>query len=104
MNASHQLERPIVLFGRLVTDLEDAAYAIRQYAIDEGDWNAWRLVHRLRRAATPGEAQVAEIELRAWLAARRDSARSHELHARGRRDRPPERASRIVHRLKFGNP
>jgi hypothetical protein len=99
MIASHQLARPMVLFGRLVLDLEDAAYSIRQHAIEEGHWEAWQLAHRLRRAATPVEAQIAEIELRAWLAARRAS--THEPHERVLRRPAPERPSRIIHKLQF---
>lgn len=63
----YELDPPVTISGQLLSDLEDAAYAIRQTAIAVGDHQAWQLAQRLRRATSVAEAQVAKMELQAWL-------------------------------------
>jgi hypothetical protein len=59
----YALSQPVELFGLSITSLEEAAYAVRQYAIDCGDIDAWRLVQKLRGATTTAEAHVAAMQL-----------------------------------------
>lgn len=56
----------IEIADKWVTTLKEAAYTLRQYAIDRDDKVAWDLAHLLRDAETYSSAKSAECHLRAW--------------------------------------
>lgn len=60
---------PISIRGRTIRSLEEAAYELRQYAIDHRDDEARRLVHAIRDVRSVFDAEVVEGRLRAWLIA-----------------------------------
>ncbi len=59
-----KLSPPVNLFGQTVSDLEDAAYLIRQKAIKENDSEARQFVRRLRDSSDLGSALLCEAQLR----------------------------------------
>ena len=64
---NYVLNPPVRISGRIFSDFDEAAHAVRQHAIATGDHGAWYLANRLRRAASTADVRVAELELRAWL-------------------------------------
>jgi hypothetical protein len=64
---------PVVIGGQQATTLKEAAYILRQYAIQEGDHVAWNIVQGMRDAKTRAGAEASECQLRAWLEMQRFS-------------------------------
>lgn len=60
---------PVSIRGHTVRSLEQAAYELRQYAIEHRDDEARRLVHLIRDVRSVFDAEIAEGRLRAWLIA-----------------------------------
>ncbi len=60
---------PVSIRGKIVRSLGEAAYELRQYAIEQRDDEARRLVHAIRDIRTVFDAEIAEGRLRAWLIA-----------------------------------
>ncbi|MFZ5734589.1 MAG: hypothetical protein ACOY4O_17780 [Pseudomonadota bacterium] len=60
---------PVQIRGHIVRSLDEAAYQLRQYAIDHRDDEARRLVHAIRDVRSVLDAEVVEGRLRAWLIA-----------------------------------
>ena len=60
---------PVKIRGRIVRSLGEAAYELRQHAIEQGDDEARRLVHAIRDIRSVFDAEIAEGRLRAWLIA-----------------------------------
>lgn len=60
---------PVSIRGRTIRSLEEAAYELRQYAIEHRDDEARRLVHLIRDVRSVFDAEIAEGRLRAWLIA-----------------------------------
>ncbi len=60
---------PVDIRGRVVRSLGEAAYELRQYAIEQRDDEARRLVHAIRDIRSVSDAEIAEGRLRAWLIA-----------------------------------
>ena len=57
---------PIDLFGTEARDFEEAAYLVRQFAIQALDDDARRLVRRLKDCSSLLEARLLEANLRTW--------------------------------------
>lgn len=60
---------PVSIRGRIIRSLDEAAYELRQFAIEHRDDEARRLVHVIRDVRTVFDAELAEGRLRAWLIA-----------------------------------
>lgn len=58
---------PVTIHERRAWTLKEAAYLIRQYAIDHDDLWGWKLAHVLRSAESPSEIERAEEALRTWI-------------------------------------
>lgn len=58
---------PVTIHGRRARTLKEAAYLIRQYAIDHDDLWGWKLTHILRSAESPADIERAEDALRTWI-------------------------------------
>lgn len=71
---------PVSIRGRVVRSLEEAAYQLRQHAIEYRDDEARRLVHAIRDVRTVFDAEVAEGRLRAWLIATDNERAPREPH------------------------
>lgn len=69
MSRQLPLYPPVRIRGRIVRSLDEAAYELRQYAIERSDDDARRLVHAIRDVRTMFDAEIAEGRLRAWLIA-----------------------------------
>ncbi|MBX9710065.1 MAG: hypothetical protein K2X60_03450 [Xanthobacteraceae bacterium] len=61
------LSPAVVICGRRALTLKEAAYLVRQYAIEHDDLAGWRLTRLLRNADTYRDAVVAEWALRTWV-------------------------------------
>lgn len=56
------------IYGKRLRDLKDAAYNVRQRAIDTGgDLEGWRLARLMRDAKSLLQANAAERSFGAWL-------------------------------------
>lgn len=71
-----ELSRKIKIDGGIVSTLEQAAYALRQYSLLHGDIDAWRLARMLREADNPLQVRLAEAKLNRWLYLRPSKAGS----------------------------
>jgi hypothetical protein len=58
---------PVTIHGQRARTLKEAAYLVRQYAIDHDDLSGWKLTHILRNAESPSDMKLAEDALRAWI-------------------------------------
>lgn len=58
---------PLTIRGRRAWTLKEAAYLIRQYAIDHDDLEGWKLTRILRSAESPSDIKRAENALRTWI-------------------------------------
>ena len=58
---------PVTIHGQRARTLKEAAYLIRQYAIDHNDLWGWKLTRVLRNAESSSDIERAEDELQAWL-------------------------------------
>jgi hypothetical protein len=58
---------PVTIHGQRAWTLKEAAYLIRQYAIDHDDLWGWKLTHILRSAESPSDIERAEDALRIWI-------------------------------------
>ncbi len=61
------LSPAVVIRGQRALILKEAAYLVRQYAIEHDDLAGWRLTRLLRNADSYCDAVVAEWALRAWV-------------------------------------
>lgn len=64
---AYELTPPIEAWGQHLKTLDEAAYVVRQFAIESNNSEARKLVRLMRDAQTVQEATVAESRLRAWL-------------------------------------
>lgn len=62
-----ELTQKVTIGGRSLWTLEQAAHAVRQYSINHGDHEGWRLARQLREANDPLLARLAEARLRTWI-------------------------------------
>jgi hypothetical protein len=69
---SPTLAQAVKIDGRYLGTFEQAAYALRQYSINHGDPDGWRLSRVLRDANDPLRARLAEAKLRSWIRSRMD--------------------------------
>ncbi len=67
---------PVTIHGRRARTLKEAAYLIRQYAIDHDDLWGWKLTHILRSAESHSDIKQAEDALRTWIQAKQ--AKQHQ--------------------------
>ena len=58
---------PVTIHGQRARTLKEAAYLMRQYAIDHDDLWGWKLTHVLRSAESPSDIERAEDALRTWI-------------------------------------
>lgn len=69
-----RLQKPLEIHGRNAHTIEEAAYAIRQYLIENSyDREGARLVRMLRNVRSLGEIPLAEEALGNWLRAKQMS-------------------------------
>jgi hypothetical protein len=68
---------PAIAIGRFpARTLKEAAYLVRQYAIECGDYEGWLLMRELRRAEGILESEEAERHLHQWMHRRSNSIKS----------------------------
>lgn len=93
---------PLTIHGQRAWMLKEAAYLIRQYAIDHDDLWAWKLTHILRSAESPSDIEQAEDALQTWV--RTKQALQHQsgqvIAARFTPENPPHSSSLIPHEFR----
>lgn len=92
---------PVTIHGRRARTLKEAAYLIRQYAIDHDDLWGWKLTHILRSAESPSDIERAEDALRIWIQIKQAQQRQGDriIPAGFASGNPPPPGSPIPHEL-----
>ncbi len=93
---------PLTIHGRRARTLKEAAYLIRQYAIDYDDLWGWKLTHILRSAETASDIERAEDALRSWIQTKQVQQRQSDriIPANSASGKPQHSDSPIPHEFR----